>query len=367
MLRAAALLGLGLCLLVPACNSGNTRRRNQQPVQQANFQGTWGVTMTKNSSTCGLATGQQTTSIEAWVQTGNLVLIRGGQVKGSVNARRLTYTTVEHAGPVMTQSSVNLAMSQDGQSFGGNATVTTTDGSTSPAQVCVEEFGMSGNRAQPPQQIALPDFFPLNDGDSYEFADGSTIRVVRNPGIVGSITITYSPPNGAPATSWVLGEAAAAPGFLELQGLSRFDGVQVDQEQFVDGMALPSLVPLPLTTLFPLVAIAGDPPLTAGGRLEGTVGDGSGARYGGRSDFTVSYTRVAHVATMIGTFPDTVEVAVTEVWDKKTAEPGPGRPDGTTMMILWLGRNFGPVGLQLPGQVAKQLRRATINGVTEGS
>jgi hypothetical protein len=352
---------LALCLLVLAACGGGVRRRAPN-VPLASYQGTWSIGLSKINSECDLATGQFTQLAVAFVQNGNQVLVRAGQNKGSVNGRKLVFTTTDVEGTKTIVTRVDVDMAQDGQSFFGSQLVTTTDTATNPASTCKENYNCNGQRVNPGATVEFTDYFPLHDGDSYEFMDGSRIDVMRDDSASPpSVLVTYTNPGGAPSTSWVM-RTGTSPSFLDLFGFSRYDGASIDSEQYIDPSALPALVPMPLLTLLPETVVTGSPTITEGGRLEGTTG--TGERYGGRSDLYVNYGRVPQVATPLGTFPDVVAMFVTETWDKKTLEPGPGRLDGDYVFNIWFARGFGPVGVQLPGQAPNPLKRATLQGVT---
>ena len=135
MTRYARLLGTGmLSLLFAACSTGGGGGDGDPDPPIADISGTWSITETMGSNTCGEVPGSQNTYSITVTVSGNSVTVvtPAGTFTGTIDGDQLEWTgSYPDDGGTTTINSMDLTVSANGSSVSGTTSWSWTDGTES--------------------------------------------------------------------------------------------------------------------------------------------------------------------------------------------------------------------------------------------
>lgn len=330
----------------------------------ADFVGVWDLQFVVTSSACGLAPGAQLEDQLVLAKVNDELQLTPDN-PAVVAGRNLQWNLEVTSGGQTTALTAEVVMAADNQSFAGTASRNVVDSGATPPINCVDEFALTGQRGEPLNLIALRDYFPMQDGDVYVYADGSTVVISNNGAQEPLIDIAIVPVRLAPAVTLQLRQDAF--GELDVTGQRRSEDLPpsngtTDAEVYYasDG----GVIQAPIRGLFPSLIMLGQQLSGRADHALGFAGGSGSVSYYGTSERTVRFGRSNLFPTPLGTFPDVIRISISEQWrrDSALSNNGAGRLSSNSEVVLWLARGYGPIAVDA-GKELQLLRTAIIGNV----
>jgi len=195
--------------------------------------------------------------------------------------------------------------------------------------------------------FSLADYWPMHDGDTYEFDNGVVLALSRTAGepqinqpIVKATFVT-----AAGDTGWYLDPASSGETYL----LGRFSVTEGFQE----------LGNQPLM-LLPDYANLGDSGQTECGMTGFEPFGATVSSYSAREELTTTLVSGGVLNTPLGQFSDVIEIEI--VCDREDSTAGGTITSSSVVDRLWLARGIGPVHIALQGLPRGQVTGGVVAG-----